>query len=37
MRGKKVKRLKKQNPERPNPGRKFGGQFKLIKEVKNAD
>lgn len=32
MRGSKVKRLKKANPERPNPGRKFGGSNKLPKQ-----
>jgi hypothetical protein len=36
MRGKKVKHLKKLDPSKPNPGRKFGGQNKPIKEKKNA-
>lgn len=31
MRGKKVKQLKKANPERPNPGRKNGGAAKVKK------
>ena len=28
MRGKKAKRLRRLHPERPNPGRKHGGEMK---------
>lgn len=37
MRGTVAKRLRKQDPTRPNPGRLGGGQAKLMRHIKMAE